>query len=71
MRQRRDSHLVARYRTNRAFTTTSVVVRGEHKKRRKGQMSLFAAEGVKVTRTYDSDGRLIGYQAEPFGYTKP
>lgn len=46
-------------------TTTRVIVRGEHKKRRKGQQTLFNAEGVIVTRTYDSDGRLIGYKAVP------
>jgi hypothetical protein len=46
-------------------TTVRVIVRGEHKKRRKGQQTLFNAEGVKVTRTYNSDGKLIGYEAVP------
>lgn len=46
-------------------TTTRVIVRGAKAKRLKGQESLFNAEGVIVTRTFDSDGRLIGYKATP------
>lgn len=52
-----------------AKTVIRVIVRGEHKRRRKGQLSLFAAERLIVTRTYNEDGRLIGYNARKLGHT--
>lgn len=47
------------------YTTTRVIVVKDRKKRRKGQLALFAAERLLVTRTYNQDGELIGYNAVP------
>lgn len=51
-----------------AITTTRVIVRGEYKKRRKGQLALFAAERILVERFYDEDGRFIGANLTPLGH---
>ena len=51
------------------YLTTRVIVVKDRKKRRKGQVALFAAERILVTRTYNQDGLLIGYNAEPIGHS--